>query len=536
MSWLKDIRQAVRGFAALAESRSSLENPKIPISSKEIMAYFEGMPTSTGLTVNEDKVMGVAAILSVIRVLAEGIAALPLETYRRTENGGRERATDHPAYRMLKLRPNPFMSAMRYYELAMKHVVLRGRHYAEIQFDSSGYPVAFWPLSPTDTEPVYTERESLVYVTTIGNERVGLPDYRVLHISALGDGIKGGGLLDYSRETAGYAAALDQYQGKFFANGAHTNGFLKHPATLTDSARERLKSAWKMAHGGLSNAHRTAVLEEGVEWVKTAVSPEEAQAIEARKLTRSEIAGLYRVSAHFINDLEHATFSNVEELNISHVVHAIRPWAVRFEQEMDYKLFAGEPQMYVKFNLDALLRGDRKSRSEALEIERRNGVLTANEWRELENRNPVASPYGDSFMLQVNNALVGADGRITPLSTSNLPRDRSVARKIAMAFLRDSLRRVASREKRAIEKHLKSSEAQAMGEEAAVRSYCMSADWIEEVLYPAIRAANSAGLSLDARGYPDRSIEQYRNTKLDRWEERRINAELATVGGFNAET
>jgi len=535
MSLFSDLRGAIGGLKALSQMRGSLENPEIPLSSPEVVSYFEGEPTSTGVAVNEKSAMGVASVLACVRVLSESVGSLSLETYRRTGNGGKMRATDHPAYRILKVRPNPFMSGINYRELAMKQLVMRGNHYAEIEFDRDGYPVALWPLAPEQTTVVYTERQSIVYVTTIGNQRIGLPSYRVLHISALGDGIKGRGLLDYSKETVGYAAALDRYEGTFFSNGAHPSGFLSHPSKLTPEAKTRLKTAWQMAYGGLSNAHRTAVLEEGIKWEKTSVSPEEAQAIEARKFTRSEIAGILRVPAHFINDLEHATFSNIEHLNISFLVHSLRPWLVRFEQEMNYKLFAGEPEVFVEFNFDSLLRGDKKSRAEALEIERRNGIITPNEWRQMENKNPIESEYGDSFVVQMNNAMITKAGDVVPLSApsagSQERGDQKAAREIALAYLRSTVSRIARKEARSLSAWMKKSEMQVVGDAEAVRAfYEKEGDSMADGLLPLVPVLQRAGLCFEAEGYTERSIRLFDSGGLEDWEARRLEAEITSLG------
>ena len=537
MSWLKDLRGAFQGLAKLAEKRT-LENPETPISSVEAIQHFGGVPTSTGVQVNEQTAMSVASILAGVQVLTRAVASLSLETYRRQENGGRSRATDHPVYRMLKYRPNPFMTGANYRELMLSQLIFRGNHYAEIEFDRDGYPVALWPMDPRATDVVYTERKSLVYVTTIENKRVGIPSWRVLHVSTLGNGIKGAGLLDYARETIGVASALDQYQGKFFANGAHTSGFLKHPGKLTDDAKKRLKKAWTMAYGGLSNAHRTAVLEEGIEWVKTSVSPEEAQAIESRKFTRSEIAGILQVPPHKIGDLERATFTNIEHQNISFIVDSLRYWLVGIEQELNWKFFIGEPDVFAEFNVDSLLRGDKKARAEALEIERRNGVLTSNEWRQLENRNPIESDYGDSYLIQMNNALIGRDGAITPLTTPSTSARKegssALGRSIALQFLETQVRRISRREVRSFEEFMKSSDAQTMEREEAVRAFYADQSWIAEVLEPAARACARVGIEVDMNGYLARSMALISEGDTDDWEDRRVEAELYAAGGENA--
>lgn len=415
MSILRDIRGALKGLATIAER--SVENPNTELSSEELIRIVSGPPTYTGKSVTPDSAMRVATILACVRVLAEAVGQLPWITYRRDDSGSasrRERATEHPVYELLKSRPNEYMSSIVYREFAVQDLILRGNHYAEIQYDRHGYPVALWPLPAANTKAVKLDDGRVRYFLEVGKDRPILMPDQVIHVRLLGGLVSGTGLIDYARETVGYARALDEYQGRFFSNGANMSGYLKHPSKLSKEAKERLRSSWENTHTGLSNAHRLAVLEEGLEWVKTSVSPSEAQAIESRNFTRSELAGIMRVPAHMINDLERATFSNIEHQSIAFVMYDLLPWLVRFDQEYSYKLFTGEERgrYYSEFNPDGLLRGDTLQRAQALEVKRRNGVLTTNEWRTLDNQNPIENEFGDALIVPQHNAIVTKDGSI----------------------------------------------------------------------------------------------------------------------------
>lgn len=425
MSFIRDVRNAVKAIASLGDSRGSIENPNEPVTSSMASGIVEGPPTSTGKSVSGDGAMRVSTILACIRVLAESVAQLPWFVYQRSGSAIRNKDEAHPVYELLHSRPNPMMSAFAFREQAVMDLVLHGNHYAEIEFDRDGYPVALWPLLSRNVEPVLFDRGVLKYRVGIGGMKYMLDSQRVLHVSILGNGVQGKGLIQYARETVGYALALDEYQGKFFANGANLSGYLKHPGKLSQEAKQRLKTHWEMAHSGLSNAHRVAVLEEGLDWVKSSVAPNEAQAIDARKLTRSELAGVLRVPAHFINDLEKATFSNVEHISIQFVVYDLLPWLVRFEQEYSYKLFKGERDRFCEFVVDGLMRGDALQRAQSLEIKRRNGVLTANEWRLLDNQNPIDNDYGDALLVPQHNAIVTKGGQILRYENPALESRRS---------------------------------------------------------------------------------------------------------------
>jgi hypothetical protein len=358
----------------------------------------------------------------------------------------------------------------------------------------------------------------------------------------MGNGIKGIGLIDYARETVGYSKALDEYQGKFFQNGANLSGYLKHPKKLSSEAKERLKTSWEAAHTGLSQAHRIAVLEEGLDWVKTSVNPQEAQALDARKLTRSELAGVLRVPSHFINDLERATFSNIEHQSIAFVVYDLMPWLVRIEQEYSHKLFtvAERQQYFVEFNVDGLMRGDALQRAQALEVKRRNGVLTANEWRLLDNQNPVESDYGDALLVPQHNAIITKDGRILdynqtddadPFARSQpKPADKAIRSKLfdsdelrawenrnskfaarrrglEKAFepaMADAMNRVVKRESRTIRDLMQKAEARSQNDfRALLDQFYENSQWIDQYtrsVFQSLFAATSEELSEEVEG------------------------------------
>jgi hypothetical protein len=171
---------------------------------------------------------------------------------------------------------------------------------------------------------------------------------------------------------------------------------LQHPKTISREAQERLRDSIDQDHGGAMNAGKTMLFEEGMTWVKVGLDPKDAQFLESRYFSVEEVCRWFRVPPHMVAHLLRATFSNIEHQGIDYVKHALRPWCVRWEGAAKVQLIV-EPDVYVKHNLDALLRGDAFSRAQANEIRRRNGVLSANEWRALDEMNPRDDPGGDTY-------------------------------------------------------------------------------------------------------------------------------------------
>ena len=384
----------------------NLEDPNTPL----FQALVGDLPSSTGLAVTERNAMKSTTVLACVRVISESIAGLPLHVYERLPEGGKRRATDHPLYSLLHDRPNPYMSSFTFRELMSAHVLLWGNAYAEIEIDRWGDIVALWPLAPANTRPVLESATgALTYKTRIQDVEYTLLPEQVLHIPGLGDGIKGVSVISWAKETIGLDLAARGFGARFYGNNATPGGVLQTDKKLDNDARERLKIAWNTAHQGIDNAHRVAVLEEGLKWEQTGVSPQDAQALDSRKFSVEDICRIYRVPPHKVASLDKATFSNIEQQSIEFVTDTLRPWLVRFEQAYNWRLFLPRERQtfFAEHLVDGLLRGDIAARYAAYALGRQNGWLNADEIREIENMNPEPDGQGKIYLLPLN--MVPAD-------------------------------------------------------------------------------------------------------------------------------
>ncbi|MFK7695396.1 phage portal protein [Paenibacillus sp. HJGM_3] len=382
---------------------------------------FGSAPVSAGVSVTEQNASELTAVGAAIRILSESIASLPLPVYKRTKDGGRERAPDHPLYTILHDAPNPLMTAMTFRELMMSHVLTWGNAYAEIEWDEAGKVRALWPLEPDKTEPKFDRvKRELVYVTQIGADKVTLPAYRVFHLSGLGtDGIKGKSPIQQHREAIGLAKATEKYGATYFGNGARPSGVLETDQVLKDQdAVTRLRTNWSEVYGGAANAHKVAVLEGGLKYKPISLPPEDSQFLQTRKFQLSEIARIFRIPPHLLGDLEKATFSNIEQQSLEFVVHTLRSWLVRWEQAISSRLLtpSERKKYFAEHNVDGLLRGDIKSRYEAYQIARQNGWMSANVIAKLENLPLIPKEEGgdaylvNSAMMPISTLLKGGEG------------------------------------------------------------------------------------------------------------------------------
>lgn len=373
---------------------------------------FLGHQTATGVSVTPDTAMRSTAVFACVRVLSESEASLPLITYERLPAGGKRRAVNHALYQLLHDLPNPEMTAIEFREVLTGHAALRGNGLAEIEFNSAGAVKALWPLRPDKVERL--ERLSggkLVYVYRMpDNTLVGLPAERVFHVKGpSSDGLWGYSPIRVAMEAVGLALATEEFGARFFGNGARPGVVLEHPGKLSQAAYERLKESYTTEHEGLSNAHRAKILEEGMKIHEIGVAPDEAQFLETRKFQVREIARLYRMQPHMIQDLEQATFSNIEHQGIEFVTHTLRPWLVRWEQAIYRNLMTPmeRTNFFAEHLVDGLLRGDIQSRYQAYAIGRQNGWFNADDIRELENMNPLPEGQGQTYLVPLN--MVPAD-------------------------------------------------------------------------------------------------------------------------------
>ncbi|MDD3840674.1 MAG: phage portal protein [Clostridia bacterium] len=359
-----------RLFKSRAEPKNSLFG--------STYSFFFGS-TNSGKTVNERTAMQTTAVYACVRILAETIASLSLHTYMNTETG-KEKAREHPMYHLLSDSPNPEMTSFVFRETLMGHLLLWGNSYSQIIRDGHGKVVALYPLLPDKMKVERSENGEIYYIYNSEGKDYLLRNTEVLHIPGLGfDGLIGYSPIAMAKNAIGMALATEEYGAKFFSNGANPGGVLEHPGVVKDP--HRIRDSWNQVYQGTSNAHRVAVLEEGMKFSPIGIPPEQAQFLETRKYQTEEICRIFRVPPHLVGDLERATFSNIEHQSISFVVHTIRPWLVSIEQSINKALFSDKEKekYFVSFLVEGLLRGDYESRMRGYSIGIQNGFMSPND-------------------------------------------------------------------------------------------------------------------------------------------------------------
>ena len=364
--------------------------------------FFFG-PTSSGKIVDERTAMQTSAVYACVRILAETIASLPLHTYVRTDKG-KEKALDHPLYTLLHDAPNDEMTSFVFRETLMSHLLLWGNAYAQVIRDGRGSVMSLHLLMPDQMTVKRSEEGEVYYSYRKENKEYILRRDDVLHIPGMGfDGLVGHSPIAMAKQAIGLAIATEEYGATYFKNGANPGGVLEHPGILKDPSKVR--ESWNSVYGGSNNANRVAVLEEGLSFKPITIPPEQSQFLETRKFQIEEICRIFRVPPHLVSNLDKATFSNIEHQSISFIDNTIIPWVSRIESAMKKALLStDEKKLYlIKFNLNGRLRGDAGSRATFYQIMRQNGIMSANDIRELEEMNKIPDELGgDKYLVNGN--------------------------------------------------------------------------------------------------------------------------------------
>ena len=405
------------GFLDWLGFNNPRDAPKVPDIRNDVRdsgTLFVFGRANSGEQVDEKSAMQIATVYACVRLLAESVAQLPLHLYRVSDHDGQEKAKDHPLYKILYREPNPEMTRFSYIEAVMTHLLLWGNSYSQIIRDGKNNVLGLYPLLPENVEIDRTESGELYYIYHAytnevpgeKNKDVIFQRDEVLHIPGLSfNGLVGFSPIAMMKNALGTTMAVEKYGSAFFKNGAQPAGVLEHPGVLKDP--QKIRDNWTRAYGGPGNAHKVAVLEEGMQYKPISLPPEDSQFLSTREFGVEEICRIFRVPPHLVQDLKRSTFNNIEHQGISFVQYTLMPWLARIEQAIVKDLLMEDEKelFFPKFNVDGLLRGDYKSRMDGYSIGISTGIISPNEARRKENMPPLPDEEGGDFHI-VNGTFI----------------------------------------------------------------------------------------------------------------------------------
>lgn len=379
----------------------SLNNPNVPLGTA--LAGLSSPSGSAGAVVTVDTVLGLSEVWRAVKVLGETVASVPFRVIEKLPDGSTKDLPDHPVSIIFTIEPNRHTTAFTFIETMMLHALLRGNAYAWIEYNRrNAYPKAIHLIDPQEMQ-VFDDGDMLYYKHTRTNKTYTYDE--ILHLcNTSWNGKAGLDVISVHKENLSLALANRNYGANFYRNGAQLSGILKHPGSLSKEAMSRLKSSWRNAYEGSQNAGRTAILEEGMDYMPITLKPSDASFTETKRIVVADIARILGVPQFLLEDLDRATFNNIEHLSQLFLTLTVRPWCKRIEAEINRKLFPkSERGRIVAFlDFDDLLMADLKSRGEYARTLFNVGALSPNDIRKMSGYNPIE--HGDKHYVQTNMA------------------------------------------------------------------------------------------------------------------------------------
>ena len=398
----------LRGWRPTAMPRAAHPDGGIVISTPQQLeqALRDGSSTAAGVVVTPGSAMRVAAVYACVRIIAGAVATLPLDVIRRVDDRTREDASDTPVGQIFSRRPNSWMKPAAFRRMLQAHLLLRGNAYAMI-VRSRGVVQALIPLHPDRVECRQLDDLSIEYTySRADGRRIRLKQNEVLHLVGLTlDGVHGVSAITYARETIGLSLAMENHGSATFKNGARVSQVLSHPKKLGKEGLEFLKSSLDDYRAGGESEGKALILEEGMTATQIAMSAQDAQWIESRKFSRSDIAMFFGVPPHMIGDTEKSTSwgTGIEQQSLGFVTWTLEDHLTMWEEAITVDLLA-DPALRAKFNRSALVKGDIKARWEAYVKALQWGVFCPDDVLALEDRNPRSDGRGGDYFDPPNTA------------------------------------------------------------------------------------------------------------------------------------
>ncbi len=392
----------IRNMLQARTGLSQINDPNTPL----YQALTGGdIASSSGVLVSQSTAMRVIAVQACVKLIAETIAALPLQTFNRGDVN--REPIRYPAESYIWDQPNPEMTPIEFWEQVLGSMLLDGNAFVEIvRYQGGSQSIAeLWPINPLSVDIHRTGTGEKVFSI----DRQSYDTNAIWHIPAFrGAGSdRGMSPIGAARESIGVSLASEKLAGKFFGNGSVLSGLIETAAGLTDDTAKALSAKFNLLHQGTDNAFKVGILDNSAKFTQLSIPPGDLQFLESRKFQVTEIARLYQVPPHMIGDVDRSTSwgSGIEQQNIGFVVYSLLRWVRRTEQSVT-KFLLPSRSRYARWNLSALMRGDSSARAAFYTSGRQSGWLSVNDIRRLEEMPPIEG--GDDYIQPLNYVAVGS--------------------------------------------------------------------------------------------------------------------------------
>jgi HK97 family phage portal protein len=401
-------------FSKLIETRSLVQSLPALYDDESWRTYLTGK----GYPVSHSTALKVAVVIRCADLVAKTMASLGCHLYKESTDG-KERAKAHSLYKLLRYLPNPETTAYEFWHCYVFNLMLTKGAYAKIVRDQNGFIKELWNIP---TNRVHAGRNTVtgeryidvVYSTqsywgskNMSGERIYSGNFMYTPGLRFQDEEDPHDFIQLAADVLGISMALNGYAKDFFENGANLGGFVEYPTAINQEAFDRFRADWQKAYSGVVNQHKWAILEGGFKLTKFDSEPEKAQALESRKFEILEVCRIMGVPPHKAFDLDRATFSNIEHINIEYNQETISPMDERLTLTIfkDCLTVLEQKRYFAKFNTNKLLKGDTASRTNYYNAMRQNGVYNANDIRDLEDQNRIPEEEGGNVYLVNGNMI-----------------------------------------------------------------------------------------------------------------------------------
>lgn len=385
---------------------SLLGAPEKKVSDASALTFTElfGSPSSkAGVRVDEATALRIGTVFACCRVICEDLAKIPLKLMLERDDGSKEPAKQHSLYRILYRRPNEWQSSYEWRVTMLLHALLKKGGYSFINRSSTGEILELIPLLPGNVRPFQDKARRVWYEVKGVDKPLAREQVHAIH-GLSWDGVTGLEVVSYGAEAVGLAAAIEETQSRMHGQGARPGGILTTSATLGEKQVENIKKQFAEGYSGVQNAFKTLLLDNGLDFKPWTVNGVDGQHLETRRHQIEEICRFFRVFPSMIGYSDKATtYASAEAFFTAHVVHTLMPWVTNWEQAILRDLLTEdevESGLAAKFQVQALLRGDAKSRGEFYSSGITNGWMSRNEARRLEDLNPL--PGLDKMLTPMN--------------------------------------------------------------------------------------------------------------------------------------
>jgi HK97 family phage portal protein len=354
-----------------------------------------GLP-GTGVNPTPDNVTGIPAVFSAVNLLSTNIAKLPVNVWRVKKDGSKELDKTHNVAKLLNIRANPYQSAFDYKRTMVNHYLLWGNAYTDLVYDDRANVKEMWLFNPASTGVVYDVVNGQIYYNTqvpILDTAVVRNEYELMHLKHYSKtGFEGISPISMAADMLGQQMGMNSFNKKFYENGTMSTQVIKTDEFLNTESKSNIRAAWEKANAGLTNAHRVAILDGGLDIQTIGMPIRDMQFVETQQFNLRQIASIFNIPAFMIGDNGGLKYSNMENQMLSFVREALEPILVMIEQEMMYKLLKPNEigKVVIEFDTSELTQGDSLTRAQFYEKAVGKPIMSVNEARVKEGLNPVS--------------------------------------------------------------------------------------------------------------------------------------------------